>query len=193
MSSTAYSVHRLLRYRWRSPREGLFHEAGEVKVNFPAPIRNLPQIEGDPMKRRLQVVLFLFALSLALFVNANPPTVQAQADSEKKFEDFDKLVKGAKEYDGLFKLYHKDDRLYAEIQPHQLDTAVPLSHRHRRAAPAWAAIRSTSTNNGCWSSSEPATKSRRQGASDSPQCPLPGQKPGRRPLRPSKPPTPIRC
>jgi hypothetical protein len=40
---------------------------------------------------------------------------------EKKFEDFDKLVKGAKEYEGLFKLYHKEDRLYAEIRPDQLD------------------------------------------------------------------------
>ncbi len=40
---------------------------------------------------------------------------------EKKFPDFDKLVKGAKEYDGLFKLFHKDDHLYAEIKPTQLN------------------------------------------------------------------------
>src|SRR4029077_6758195 len=40
---------------------------------------------------------------------------------EKKYEDFDKLVKGAKEYDGLFKLHHKDDHLYAEIQPQQFE------------------------------------------------------------------------
>ncbi len=39
---------------------------------------------------------------------------------EKKFEDFDKVVKGAKEYDGLFKLYLKDDKLFAEIRPDQL-------------------------------------------------------------------------
>src|SRR5262245_36104423 len=42
-------------------------------------------------------------------------------DSPKKFGDFNKLVKGAKELDGLFKLYHKDDHVYMEIQPHQFD------------------------------------------------------------------------
>ena len=45
---------------------------------------------------------------------ANPPP-------EKKYEDFNKVIQGAKEYDGLFKLYHKDDRLYAEIQNHQFE------------------------------------------------------------------------
>ena len=38
---------------------------------------------------------------------------------EKKYGDFAALVKGAKEYEGLFKLHHKDDHLYAEIQQHQ--------------------------------------------------------------------------
>lgn len=32
----------------------------------------------------------------------------SSAGSEKKFEDIDKFVKGAKEYEGLFKLYQKD-------------------------------------------------------------------------------------
>jgi hypothetical protein len=41
---------------------------------------------------------------------------------EKKYEDFDKIVKGAKEIpDGLFRLYHKDETLYAELQPSQLN------------------------------------------------------------------------
>jgi hypothetical protein len=40
---------------------------------------------------------------------------------EKKYEDFDKVTKGAKEYEGLFKLYQKDDHLYAEIRPEQFD------------------------------------------------------------------------
>jgi hypothetical protein len=40
---------------------------------------------------------------------------------EKKFPDFDKLVKGAKEYDGLFKLFHKDETLYAELKQQQLN------------------------------------------------------------------------
>jgi hypothetical protein len=38
-----------------------------------------------------------------------------------RLQDFNTVVKGAKEYDGLFKLYQKDDRLYMEIQPQQFD------------------------------------------------------------------------
>src|SRR5215831_5178734 len=47
-----------------------------------------------------------------------------QADMpEKKFPDFDKVVKGAKEIDGLFKLWfnEKEDRLFAEIKLAQLN------------------------------------------------------------------------
>jgi hypothetical protein len=40
---------------------------------------------------------------------------------EKKFPEFEKFLKGAKEFDGLFKLYKKDDHLYAEIKPQQLN------------------------------------------------------------------------
>jgi hypothetical protein len=40
---------------------------------------------------------------------------------EKKLPDFDKTVKGAKEFDGLFKLYRKDEHVFAEIKPNQLD------------------------------------------------------------------------
>jgi hypothetical protein len=52
--------------------------------------------------------------------------VSARADllsqfGGKKFEDFDKVVKGAKEFDGLFKLYRKEDKLYAELKPIQLN------------------------------------------------------------------------
>src|SRR5207248_908254 len=59
--------------------------------------------------------LFLSAPSPAQF----PPSFDGPG--EKKFEDFDKLVKGAKEYDGLFKLHRKEDKLYAELKPMQLD------------------------------------------------------------------------
>jgi hypothetical protein len=41
--------------------------------------------------------------------------------AEKKYEDFNRVTQGAKEYDGLFKLYHKDDHLYLEIQGHQFE------------------------------------------------------------------------
>ena len=67
---------------------------------------------------------FLPLAALLLFVGGAPVS-QGQGPTfdppEKKFEDFDKLVKGAKEYEGLFKLYQKDDRLYAEIRPDQLN------------------------------------------------------------------------
>lgn len=45
----------------------------------------------------------------------------ALGSSETKFEDFNTVTQGAKEYEGLFKLFHKGENLYAEIQPHQLD------------------------------------------------------------------------
>src|SRR5260370_717427 len=63
---------------------------------------------------------FVLALPLALVASA---ALAQPSDEEpaKKFGDFTKLVKGAKEIDGLFKLYHKDDHVYMEIQPHQFD------------------------------------------------------------------------
>ncbi|MCI0462526.1 MAG: zinc-dependent metalloprotease [Gemmataceae bacterium] len=50
-----------------------------------------------------------------------PAPGKGPATPEKKFPDFDTLVKGAKEYDGLFKLYHKDEHLFAEIKPDKLN------------------------------------------------------------------------
>lgn len=40
---------------------------------------------------------------------------------DRKQEDFQRLIQGAKEHDGLFKLYQKTDRVYAEIQPSQFE------------------------------------------------------------------------
>jgi hypothetical protein len=82
--------------------------------------------KGSNMRRSLLIVLAMVALAAGLFAGrpflaptaAKPPEA---ADLTRKFEEFDKAVKGAKEYDGLFKLYHKDENLYAEIQPHQLE------------------------------------------------------------------------
>ena len=54
-------------------------------------------------------------LPLALIAEGAPPA------AEKKFDDFEPIVKGAKEIDGLFKMHQKDDKLYAEIRPDQLD------------------------------------------------------------------------
>ena len=51
-----------------------------------------------------------------------PPKTSVAPDSpDKRFEDFAAVTKGAKEYDGLFKLHHKDDKLYMEIQLFQFD------------------------------------------------------------------------
>ncbi len=52
-----------------------------------------------------------------------PPAGALKTDGPeaKKFEDFDKVTKGAKEYDGLFKLYQKDENLYLELRPEQFN------------------------------------------------------------------------
>src|SRR5438132_602705 len=69
--------------------------------------------------------ILIAAAALALCVGAQLP-VQGQIPGlggagGPKFEDFSKVTQGAKEIDGLFKLFHKDDTLYAEIRPDQLE------------------------------------------------------------------------
>ena len=74
------------------------------------------------MRRLLFGLVSLAALACLLFSPLTRSTGQMEGDShEKKFEDFDKVVKGAKEYDGLFKLYQKDENLYLEIRPEQFN------------------------------------------------------------------------
>jgi hypothetical protein len=77
------------------------------------------------MQRLVSIGLGLTVLAVAWVlvtpVLSQSPTTPPTVGAEKKFEDFDKVVKGAKEYDGLFKLYHKDEHLYAEIRPEQLE------------------------------------------------------------------------
>lgn len=68
------------------------------------------------MRRMWSPVLLLCLLAVAGLRAAEPAD-----SSEKKFEDFDKVVKGAKVYEGLFKLHHKDDTVYAEIKQQQFD------------------------------------------------------------------------
>jgi len=68
------------------------------------------------MFRTIPVAL---ALSLTLLFNSISAAQAGAEDApEKKFGDFAKLVKGAKEVEGLFKLYQKDDHVYMEIPPH---------------------------------------------------------------------------
>jgi len=46
------------------------------------------------------------------------------SDAEKKFRDFAEVTKGTEKIDGFFTLHHKDEHLYAEIKPNQLDQAM---------------------------------------------------------------------
>src|SRR4051812_22047391 len=83
------------------------------------------------MKRHWLLVFPVLALCLLIGYSqsqSNPGSGPADPP-EKKFEDFDKVVKGARESEGLFRLYRKDDNLFAEIQPHQLDRPylLPIS------------------------------------------------------------------
>src|SRR5205085_9007081 len=76
--------------------------------------------EGQQMKHFL--LRFLpFAILVLAIIGPTSPTAGQSADDDKKYEDFDKLTKGGKSYDGLFKLHQKDDNLYAEIRPEQLE------------------------------------------------------------------------
>jgi hypothetical protein len=67
--------------------------------------------------------MFAVVTALALCWLSLPVSGQ---QPEKKYEDFDKVTKGAKEYEGLFKLYHKEDHLFAEIQQSQFDQPLLL-------------------------------------------------------------------
>ena len=53
---------------------------------------------------------------------ANPP--QAAGQDEKKYRDYNDVVKNAQRIDGFITLHRKDDHLYAEIRPHQFDQPV---------------------------------------------------------------------
>ncbi|MSR31997.1 MAG: DUF5117 domain-containing protein [Gemmataceae bacterium] len=66
-------------------------------------------------------------LALLGFISLQGSFVSGQPGAQdKKFEDFDTLVKGAKEYEGLFRLHHKDDKLFAEIRQDQLEKSFLL-------------------------------------------------------------------
>jgi hypothetical protein len=69
----------------------------------------------------LAIVPAAAAQELALSPHASLPSGVVDFPLDKKYEDFNKLIAGAHQYEGLFKLHLKEDRLYAEIQPHQFD------------------------------------------------------------------------
>ena len=78
------------------------------------------------MRSVVKSILALLAVcGVSAIALAQPP-----ADPpEKKFGDFAKLVQGAKEYEGLFRLHQKDDHVYMEIMQHQFNRPLlaPMS------------------------------------------------------------------
>ena len=73
------------------------------------------------MKRSILRLVPLAALVLGMIGHASRSAGQLPDFSNKRFDDFDKLTQGAKVSDGLFRLFQKDDDLFAEIRPDQLD------------------------------------------------------------------------
>ena len=69
----------------------------------------------------LRFAFFTLVLGSLLSMGLVQPLTGQGEMPEKKFEDFDKVVKGAKEYEGLFRLHLKDEKLYAEIRPDQFE------------------------------------------------------------------------
>ena len=45
----------------------------------------------------------------------------AKPGEPKKFQDFNELTKDSKKYEGFFTLHEKEQHLYAEIKPNQLE------------------------------------------------------------------------
>jgi hypothetical protein len=71
--------------------------------------------------RRVCGVVVLIALVTLPFQPVSGQFPWADMPPEKKYEDFAKVTRGAREYEGLFRLHHKDDHVYAEIRPEQFD------------------------------------------------------------------------
>jgi hypothetical protein len=78
-------------------------------------------------------LLALAAVAILVGGSVLAPSVQAQVPfgprhmmevEPPRYPDFNTVVKGAKEYEGMFKLYQKDENLYMEIMPHQFDKPV---------------------------------------------------------------------
>src|SRR5262249_49765571 len=64
------------------------------------------------------VLLLLGGLLTFNNLHGEAPTGQPP---EKKFEDFDRVVKGTRELEGLFHLYTRDDAVFMEIRSDQFD------------------------------------------------------------------------
>jgi hypothetical protein len=73
------------------------------------------------MKRYWLHLLLVGAIALVVSHSGTTTGQIHPGESGKKFPDFDSVVKGAREYDGLFKLFHKEEQVFAEIKPNQFN------------------------------------------------------------------------
>lgn len=72
------------------------------------------------LTRRLSLTTLL-GLAVALTASRSSGQQVVEFGEQPRFENFERVVKGSKEYDGLLKLHQKDDRLYAELRQDQFD------------------------------------------------------------------------
>jgi hypothetical protein len=63
-------------------------------------------------------------LGLSGPVAAQVPYGHVETVEMPRFPDFNSVIKGAKEHEGFFKLYHKEENLYMEIQPQQFEKPI---------------------------------------------------------------------
>src|SRR5262249_3545680 len=69
------------------------------------------------------------AVGQELTVSSKPPGLSGPSSTQSpdhKYEYFNKVMEGAKEYEGLFRFYLKENRLYAEIQSSQFERSYLL-------------------------------------------------------------------
>jgi hypothetical protein len=85
------------------------------------------------MNRKLKTIIGLaFVLVICQYVSAQipdgpeSPPFGPQHRPDTRIAEFQNITRGAKTYDGLFKLYQKDENLYAELAPHHLNKPMLL-------------------------------------------------------------------
>src|SRR5262245_22111277 len=92
------------------------------------------------MKRPLRLALGLLAVAAVCQLTSMPSSAQPPDGPDFPFPDgprrpdpllmeFQNISKGAKTYEGMFKLYQKDDKVYAELQPQHMNKnlLVPIA------------------------------------------------------------------
>ena len=124
---------------WPTPDCGSASPSREDKVSFPSipiaprPVPRLLPWSIFPAETRCSPALMLGTL-FVLVSHAEQTSGQnpGQEASEKKYEDFDKVVKGAKEYEGLFRLHlrgrsalRRDSVLISSIVPSFCPSPLP--------------------------------------------------------------------